>query len=221
MTRWFYLAVAVTVAAFAGSAYVYFFAYDRLPEQIPIHWDIHGTVDHWVSKQDAWVNFWLTPALMLGFLLLTLVLPWLSPRSFEVDRFRDTYGYVMAMVIVLFAFIHFLLLWVSFHPDFDMTRLMVGGIMFFFALLGNVLGRVRRNFWVGVRTPWTLANETVWNQTHRLAAWLYSAIGILACLAVLLGAPLVWCFVIFMIVVVIPVFYSLVLYKRLEREGRL
>ena len=221
MTRWFYLAVAVTVAAFGASLYVYFFEYARLPEQIPIHWGIDGSPDKWVNKQDAWINFWLVPALMAGFLLLTLVLPWLSPRPFEVDRFRDTYGYVMAMVIVLFGFIHFLILWASLQPSFDMARRMVAGIMFFFALIGNVMGRVRRNFWMGVRTPWTLASETVWNETHRLAAWLYTAFGIVGCIAVLLGAPLVWCFVIFMIVAVFPVFYSLVLYKRLERQGRL
>jgi len=221
MTRWLYLAVAVTAAAFAGSLYVYFFEYDRLPELIPMHWGIDGSPDKWVNKQDAWMNFWPIPAVMVGFLLLTLVLPWLSPRAFEVDRFRDTYGYVMAMVIVLFGFIHFLLLWSSLHPTFEMVRLLVSGIMFSFALIGNVMGRVRRNFWVGVRTPWTLASETVWNETHRLAAWLYTAFGIVGSVAVLLGAPLVWCFTAFILVAVIPVFYSLVLYKRLEKQGRL
>jgi uncharacterized membrane protein len=221
MTRWLYLAIAVTVAAIAASVYVYIFQYDRLPEQIPVHWGIDGSPDRWVNKHDAWMNFWLTPALMIGFTLLTLALPWLSPRAFEVDRFRDTYGYVMAMVVVLFGFIDFLLLWASLHPDFETVRVLVAGILFFFALVGNVLGRVRRNFWMGVRTPWTLASETVWNETHRLAAWLYTAFGIVGCITVLLGAPLTWCFIALIVVAVFPVFYSLVLYKRLERQGRL
>ncbi len=221
MTRWLYVAIGVTAAAFAGSVFVYFFRYDLLPEQIPVHWNIHGDPNGWVNKRDAWMNFWLTPGLMLGFILLTLALPWLSPRHFEVDSFRDTYGYVMALVVVLFGFIHFLLLWASLHPTFDMVRLLVAGILFFFALMGNVMGRVRRNFWMGVRTPWTLASETVWNETHRLAAWLFTAFGIAGSIAVLLGAPLIWCFIALIVVAFIPVLYSLLLYKRLERFGRL
>ena len=57
-----------------------------------------------------------------------------------------------------------------------------------------VLGQVRRNFYVGVRTPWTIADEGVWNRTHRLAAWLYTASGCAGCVAVLAGAPLAWVF---------------------------
>jgi uncharacterized membrane protein len=221
MTRWLYLAIAVTVLAWAGSMYVYFLQYDRLPEQIPVHWGASGEPDRWVSRDQAWINFWLMPGLMVGFILLTLVLPWLSPRHFEVDRFRDTYGYVMAVVVVLFGYMHFLILRATLHPDFQMVHVMVAGIFLFFALIGNVLGRVRRNFWMGVRTPWTLASEEVWNKTHRLAAWLFTTMGVVGAIAVLLGAPLSWCFIALVVVAIFPVFYSLAIYKRLEKQGRL
>jgi uncharacterized membrane protein len=84
-----------------------------------------------------------------------------------------------------------------------------------------VLGQVRRNFWVGVRTPWTLTSEAVWSRTHRLAAWLYVPLGVAGAAAVVLGAPLSACFVVFIVVVLLPAVYSLVLYKRLERQGNL
>jgi uncharacterized membrane protein len=158
--------------------------------------------------------------MMTGFLLLIPILPWLSPRQFEVDRFRETYGYVMALVVALFAYIHGLILWNSLHPDAQMGRFLIAGILGFFIPLGNVLSRVRRNFWMGIRTPWTLANEDVWNRTHRLGGWIFVGYGLAGCIAVLLGTPLVWVFVALIVVALVPVVYSLVLYKALQMQGR-
>ena len=85
--------------------------------------------------------------------------------------------------------------------------------------MGNVLGKVRRNFWMGVRTPWTLASEKVWVATHRLAARLLTAGGLAGAVAAWLGAPLVLCFWLLMVALLWPAVHSLLLYKRLEREG--
>ena len=89
----------------------------------------------------------------------------------------------------------------------------------FFALLGNVLGKVRRNFWIGVRTPWTLASERVWIDTHRFSARLFVAIGIAGFLAILAGAPIVTAVALLLASVLVCVVYSLVHSKRLERRG--
>jgi uncharacterized membrane protein len=221
MSRWLYLALALTILAFASSGYVYLFAYDRLPEKIPVHWDIRGQPDKIVPRQEAWVNFWLMPPLMGGFLGLTLLLPWLSPKQFKVDPFRETYDYIMAVVIMLCGYIHLILVVGSFNPDLSLIRFMVAGILFFFAVIGNVLGRVRRNFWMGVRTPWTLASEAVWIKTHRLAAWLFVAFGILGGIACLAGVPLIAIFPGLIVAALLPVLYSLILYKKLEKQGKL
>jgi uncharacterized membrane protein len=131
----------------------------------------------------------------------------------------------MALVQFLLLYIHCLLIWTSLHPDAVNARMLLGGTFVFFALLGNVMGRVRRNFWVGIRTPWTLASDKVWNATHRLGAWLFFAAGVIGAILVFGGANLVWCTVVLLagifMAAIIPVVYSLILYKRLEREGRL
>src|SRR5262245_17683179 len=101
----------------------------------------------------------------------------------------------MFLVTALFGYLHGVILLQQFkNPPvrFDIGRLMVGGMFLFFALLGNVLGKVKRNFFMGVRTPWTLASETVWTRTHRLAAWLWTGGGLVGLVAVLAGAPLGW-----------------------------
>ncbi len=135
----------------------------------------------------------------------------------------------MLLVVALFGFIHVLLLYSYLRPtpadadeaNFDLVRILLGGEMMFFGLLGNLMGKVRRNFWMGVRTPWTLASEAVWIRTHRVTAWLWTAGAPLLGVAVLAGLPIVWSLVPFVAMILYPVLYSLLLYKRLEREGKL
>lgn len=102
-----------------------------------------------------------------------------------------------------------------------MSRAVEGGVCLLVALLGNVMGKVRRNFYVGIRTPWTIASERVWNKTHRLAAKTSFIAGLLGLVLVLLRAPF-WV-PIAMVVAgpMIPAIYSLVYYKQLEHRGEL
>jgi uncharacterized membrane protein len=171
-------------------------------------------------------TFFILPGAMALLCALTLALPWLSPRHFEVTTFRSTYGYVMMLVVALLGYLHVAFLFGAMQPAENKTifmRFLLGGICLFFALMGNVMGKVRRNFWMGVRTPWTLASDTVWNQTHRLAAWMIVAAGLLGlALIMVLPADYAW-LALFLILPagLVPIIYSLVLYKRLERGGKL
>jgi uncharacterized membrane protein len=226
MTRWLYLSVALTLLALGASLYAYEFRYNDLPHRVPVHWDINFNPDGFVPKDNALLAFFLWPLAMAGLCLLTLVLPWLSPRHFRVDSFRSTYGYVMMLVVALLGYLHVATLWGMTHPEESQTifmRLLLGGMCLFFALVGNVMGKVRRNFWMGLRTPWTLASETVWNRTHRLAAWLSVAAGLVGLvLALVLPPAAAWVFLVgILAVALVLVLYSLVLYKRLERQGKL
>jgi uncharacterized membrane protein len=224
MKRWLIVSTVFTLLAFAGGLGVYFGLFGQLPEQVPTHWNIRNEPDSWVPREKILPYLLLTPAMMVGFMLLTAILPWLSPKHFKVDPFRSTYYYVMTLVIVLFCFIQGIVLSSTLGWGWPMGKLLMAGLFLFFALLGNVLGQVRRNFWMGVRTPWTLASDTVWIQTHRMAAWLFVIGGILGCVLVL-AVPgdmiVLWCLPLFLLIVLAPVLYSLVLYKRLEKEGRL
>jgi uncharacterized membrane protein len=225
MNRWlaFYLSAALAAAAFVASLLVYAYRDRLLPDPVPTHWNAANQADGFTPRDAILPQLLLLPGVMAGWTLLSLALPWLSPKPFSVDTFRGTYDYIVFLIAVMMGWIHASLLigftWAA--PDL-FIRMLLGGIFLFLALLGNVLGKVRRNFWIGVRTPWTLANETVWNQTHRLAAWTFTAGGLFACVAAVIYpiAGLVVGLAAIVAAALIPVIYSVVLYKRLEKEGK-
>ena len=230
MTRWFTLSVALTVLAVGFSLYIFFGYYGQLPEQVPTHWGIDGQPNGWTPKENIWGTFILMPGVMAALVALTAVLPWLSPKAFDLNRFRSIYEYIMCLAVALMGYLHVVILLGSLQVlPLDMGQVILGGMCLFFALLGNVLGKVKRNFYVGVKTPWTLASEVVWTQTHRLAAWMFTAVGVVGFVVLaattLLGVRSPWLFVVpfagIMAAAFVPVFYSLYLYKKLEGEGRL
>ncbi len=220
--KWGYwtVAIALTVLAWAVSAWFY----PSLPQRIPTHWNIHGEVDGYGDKR--WAVF-MMPVVSVGMLALFAFLPALSPKQFEVDSFRSTYLFILVVVVALFAYIQAVILLATWQEVgggakwIDIGRALMGGIFVFFALMGNVMGKVRKNFYIGIRVPWTLASDRVWNDTHRLAAWMMVGGGVVGLIIVLTGLPLALAFGALMVSVFVPIAYSFIHYKALERRGAL
>src|SRR5208282_4580316 len=125
-----------------------------------MHWGLNGQPDGYGSK----LAFALTlPATMAGLTLLFAVLPSLSPKHFKIDSFMSTYLRVAAAVIGMLAYVQVLLLLAGLGRPVNMNCAIPGAICALIVLIGNVLGKMRRNFFIGIRTPWTLADERVWN----------------------------------------------------------
>ena len=191
------------------------FSYGRLPARIPTHWGLTGKPDGW---GDRWTIF-LLPGTMLLMLGLFLALPKLSPKDFAIEAFEPTYSWIALICVGMFGYMHAAMLFSYLAYTIDIGRAFIGGLFLFFALMGNVMGRVRRNFWMGVRTPWTLASERVWNDTHRLTGRLFVAAGLLGSLATLLGLPLGVAMTLLIVACFVPVVYSAVEYKQLQSRG--
>jgi len=192
--------------------------YPQLPESVATHWDADGAANGFSPR---WSLFLITPALMLGAMILFAALPWLSPRRFEVGSFAPTSSYLMLLIVALLAYVHLVILWKATGGALDIVRAMLGAVSVFLVAIGNVLGKVRRNFYIGIRTPWTLASERVWYATHRLAAKAFFAGGLIGLVIAFAGLP-VWLWIAVIVAsAAIPLVYSLVLYKRLEKSGEL
>jgi uncharacterized membrane protein len=184
-----------------------------MPNTVPIHWDLQGQPDGWGSK---WINLGMGPGLVLMNIVLTFVLPLISPRQFEIARFSRTFGTLMLIMSGLWMFMYIIILHASLPgSNVDLVRLIVVGLFLFFALMGNLLGKVRRNFFVGIRTPWTLADERVWEATHRYAGRLWFAGGLLGAILVAIGLSLPAAFVLIVVLALVPAVWSFFLYRRL------
>jgi uncharacterized membrane protein len=214
--------LALTFVCALAFGYVGFLRTDWLLEKIPTHWNINMQPDQWTDREHFVWYLLIAPSVMLLMVLLMMVLPLISPKNFEIERFAGTFGFVMTSLVVYFAYVGLLILWAGVVEDPPYwSNCFVCGIFALFAVMGNVMGKVKRNFWMGVRTPWTLASETVWDRTHRVAAWLWTGVGVVGAIAVLCGVPFWIALIVLFAAALWPVVYSLILYKSLEKSGKL
>lgn len=225
MTRWFIVSLTLTALALVAAVALGWIWPGVFQTRIPIHWDINMHADGWVGRDRIGFYLLIFPGVMALLVVMMRVLPLISPRHFEVEPFRNTWGYVFTLLVGFFGYLFVLQVWAAMQEDPMQDawfgRLFIASFFVLFALMGNVIGKVQRNFWMGVRTPWTLASEAVWVRTHRVAAWAWTPMGIIGAILVLIGVPYWIAAVLMMPGLLWPVVYSLVLYKRLQREGRL
>jgi uncharacterized membrane protein len=153
--------------------------------------------------------------------LLFVGLPYLSPKGFRMEESRPILDFVALLLTLFCVALQTLTIYAVFEPGVDVGRWIVASILLMLAGLGNVLGKIQRNWFVGIRTPWTLASERVWADTHRLGAWLFTAAGIVGTVCVVAGLPLSVPFALILIAALSPAVYSLIHYKRLESRGLL
>lgn len=163
----------------------------KLPELVPLHWNISGEADRYGSK---WELLAVGPGLMLGLWGLLEVLRRVDPKlkPLPPDAPKAEAGsreLVIAVVIALLAVVHVSAMLQAVGAPFGGPLVMALGFAGFELFLGNALPRVRPNFFVGVRTPWTIASDTVWRRTHRLAGRLLFASGLVS-LVVIAAAPI-------------------------------
>lgn len=176
---------AVFVAIAVGVA---IWLYPRLPAEVPVHWDLHGHVNGTLPRR--WAAAF--PALsVLGVGILSMVLPAISPRQFAIRPFAGVWGGLMlaAQGFVLVIGLGVLLAGAGYAVSVPAIAMWaVGGL---YVLLGNYMGKLRRNFFIGIRTPWTLASDAVWERTHRFGGRLF-VLGGLVTLVVALVDPVLW-----------------------------
>lgn len=171
-----------TAAAVVVMAALSIWLYGDLPERVPTHWNASGEADGWSSRATAVV---LLPLILLGTSAVLAVVPLIDPRRRNLERSAKPYQAVWVGVAVLLAAIHGFILFTageseSQPPVARFALLLTGGLLL---VVGNYLGKIRSNWFAGVRTPWTLSSERSWARTHRLAGLLFVLVGALSMVA--------------------------------------
>ena len=187
--------------------------YPSLPELIPTHWNAAGDVDSYTPK--PWGAFVLPAIAWLVFVLMKLI-PVISPKGFRTDQFIEVVRLFQVVLVAFMAVLTVATLLYAAGYQIAMPRVVTGALGVLFVILGNYLGKVRKNFFIGIRTPWTLASSEVWARTHRLAAWLFTLAGIAALMSALYLPDVRVVVSSALIAGFVPVIYSFLLYRRLE-----
>jgi uncharacterized membrane protein len=187
--------------------------YARLPESIATHWDFHGRPDGFTSK--PWGAF-VTPMVMIGIYFVFLVAPKISPRGYRFDSFLGVWEIVRTAMLALLLLVHVLILLSGAGVAIDLVRATETGGGLFLVLLGNYMGKLGKNFFFGIRTPWTLASDEVWLRTHRLGGKLFVIAGLVLFGTGVFGAGPVLPMIAIGAAALVSVAYSYLLYRRLE-----
>ena len=166
----------------------------------------------------------LFPLLSIGIYLLVRILVAAGPRLSRGNGQRanlELMNIIMAGILLFMLIIHLTVTAIALGVAIDVQFVLSIAMSLLFIFIGNYLGKVRRNFWAGIRTPWTLSSEVVWERTHRLGGWLFVAVGLLGIVMSFVPFLRVWGLVVLLIVIAIFLtIYSAVLYSRYSVNGR-
>jgi uncharacterized membrane protein len=165
--------IMIALALLAGAL-----LWDRLPDQMASHWNINDQVNGTMPK--FWGVF-LMPLITLGMLVLFLVIPSIDPLKANIAQFRESFNLFIVLIIAFMLYIHGLTLaWSLGYQNFKMSAAMLPFMGVLFIAVGFMLRKAKRNFFIGIRTPWTLSSDSVWAKTHQLGSVLFMASGVLA-----------------------------------------
>lgn len=196
------------------------FVWSHLPEQIPTHWNLAGEPDDYSHKA---FGLLILPVLNIFTTALLFGIPYIDPRRENFELFANTMRSFRLLFTTFMLVVFSAIVAAGLGYDFAIERVICVCLILLFLVLGNMFGKVRSNYFVGIRTPWTLDNPEVWRRTHRMAAVLWVAASIIA-----LPAPMLFdgtaLFVIMMVYVgtitFVPLIYSLVTFRKLKGKDQ-
>jgi uncharacterized membrane protein len=186
--------------------------WSSVPERIPIHWNLHGEPD---GFGDKWIGLLLFPAVAFAVYLLTVLLPLVDPRRANYASFATAYNTIRLTITLFLTAFFVCALLVALGYQIDMNRAIGLALGAMFIVFGCVMPGIRPNWFVGVRTPWTIVSTLSWTKTHQLAGWLFVGMGLLAVIWALV--PTTWMFVLMMTVdaicIIAVIVYSYFVYR--------
>jgi uncharacterized membrane protein len=194
-----------------------FIVYPTLPDKIPTHFNNNGEPDDYSSRQ--WFMVFTIGMCIVLYLTLTFI-PWIDPFWKKIQHRYETFMILRNLVLLFFAVIFFLSIHAARTGHFAAHWMSIGVGALFIAL-GNYLPRLPRNFFFGIRSPWTLASDEVWRKTHIISGYLFVAGGVIMVLLALFKVKMVWSMfgVLLPMVLFCAIIYPYFLFKKLQKES--
>ena len=169
---YFIILTVIVIAVLAG-----IYLYPKAPMEMASHWNDQGQVNGYLPK--FWGLF-LMPIVSLGTFLLFAFIPKIDPLKENISKFRKYFDAFIILLVVFMIYIHALTLFWNFGFDFNMSQMMIPALGILFYYCGILIENSKRNWFIGIKTPWTLSSDSVWEKTHKLGGKLFKISGIIA-----------------------------------------
>ncbi|MFH1192425.1 MAG: SdpI family protein [bacterium] len=191
--------------------------YPCLPLKVPSHWNAAGKIDGYMSKNILVIFF---PSLILGIYLLMVGLPFIDPLRKNIEKSREAYFWLCVILIVFYSLIYLYSLYAGINSEnaFPARYFMLSIFGLLMISIGSLLPKFKRNYFVGIRTPWTLHSEEVWDLTHQRARKLFTGAGIILILSTPFKALKFWPLIIMILFALWPVVDSYFLYRKMNKS---
>jgi len=176
--------ILIAIAAAAG-----LILSPQFPDPMPSHWNAAGEIDGYMPK--FW-GIWLMPLITLGLTLLLAFIPAIDPLKANIEQFRGLYNAFIIGFVAYMLYVYALTLAAALGYQFNMTYMLLPVVGLLFIGISFLIDKAKRNFFIGIRTPWTLSSDTVWEKTHKLGAQAFRIGGALVIVSAFLGENGFW-----------------------------
>lgn len=201
--------IAIILLPFIYLAYIW----NQLPQSVPMHWDINGEVDRFGDKMELILIPCLLPLLIY---VIFLVIPKIDPKN-KLLKMGAKFQTIKIILTTLISVLALLIIYSSKNQSFANPNYILLLIGVLYIVLGNYFKTIRANYFIGIRTPWTLESETIWKETHKFGGKLWFIGGILVVLSSLIfdkQPNLIIFLIITGVISIIPMAYSYILFKK-------
>ncbi|MCX6785359.1 MAG: SdpI family protein [Candidatus Komeilibacteria bacterium] len=193
-----------------------FYFYAHFPAQVPLHWNVYGQADSWGSRFAGAI---MGPATVAGIYLLFLLIPLIDPKKEKYEQFGKTFRLfrLLLMLVMLGVYLIASLSGLGYNVKVQIWIPVLIGLLFIF--MGNYMGKIKPNWFMGIRTPWTLSNDEVWTKTHRLGGKMFMLLGLFMLCAPLLPSMIIFTGMITLVVLLVlsTTVYSYLLFKKIKK----
>lgn len=194
-----------------------YYVWSDMPEKVAMHYNIKGEIDRYGSKEELLLIVFLLPVLTY---LIFMAIPHLDPKK-KIQLMGDKYHNFKFIMVLFMSLLSVYIIFTSHQNTTLNTKFFATGISAMFLILGNYMRNVKQNYFIGIRTPWTLENEQVWKEVHSMAGILWVVSGVIMIIISLIF-PFMTTMIALMIVTtiatIVPVAQSYILFKKYSHE---
>lgn len=191
------------------------FVWNSLPENVPLHWNLNGEIDNWGSKYTLIGLVFLMPILTY---ILMLVIPKIDPKK-RIEVMGGKYDQFKFILVAFMSVLSIFIIYISKNQKLSSPGIIFVLVGILYISLGNYFKVIKQNYFIGIKTPWTLENEEVWKLTHLLAGkmWVIGGLAVVIFSLILPENSNLYFFMgITAIISIVPIVYSYLVYKKLK-----